>query len=69
MSELPPLAFLDGAALSGGLVCVIAADWGLEDTFDVSGAAAPRCVRLTEAWLRRPKTSTHRMGGRALAPT
>jgi hypothetical protein len=34
MSELPPLAFLDGAALSGGLVCVIAADLGLEDTFD-----------------------------------
>ena len=34
MSDLPPLAFLDGAALPGGRVCIIAADWGLEDTFD-----------------------------------
>jgi hypothetical protein len=34
MSDLPPLAFLDGAALAGGRVCIVAADWGLEDTFD-----------------------------------
>jgi hypothetical protein len=34
MSDLPPLAFLDGAALPGGRVCIVAADWGLEDSFD-----------------------------------